>query len=138
MSTHYSTQPSNTYVDDRNNYYHSTRLTADNASEYKSDSDDRSIKDGDANDPEKSSAPSPHIARGPSESYGSRAEEKFQEIRRVQSQQEEDGEIVYPSKLKLAGITIALCLAVFCMALDNLIIATAIPVSFTSIVGMTT
>lgn len=33
----------------------------------------------------------------------------------------------YPTKIKLAAITVALCLSVFCMALDNTIIATAIP-----------
>lgn len=33
----------------------------------------------------------------------------------------------YPTKWKLAVIMVALCLAVFCMALDNTIIATAIP-----------
>ncbi|CAO2648798.1 Nn.00g097470.m01.CDS01 [Neocucurbitaria sp. VM-36] len=38
---------------------------------------------------------------------------------------EEDFE--YPAKGKLAAITLALCLSVFCMALDNTIIATAIP-----------
>jgi hypothetical protein len=36
-------------------------------------------------------------------------------------------EVEYPTAWKLAFITIALCLAVFCMALDNTIIATAIP-----------
>ncbi|RQM05029.1 hypothetical protein DH86_00003911, partial [Scytalidium sp. 3C] len=39
----------------------------------------------------------------------------------------EEEEIEYPNKFKLTLITIALCLAVFCMALDNTIIATAIP-----------
>jgi hypothetical protein len=39
---------------------------------------------------------------------------------------EEDG-FEYPTKWKLAAITTALCLSVFCMALDNTIIATAIP-----------
>ncbi|KAK5277735.1 hypothetical protein LTR16_009415, partial [Cryomyces antarcticus] len=36
-------------------------------------------------------------------------------------------EETYPTGLKLILITIALCLSVFCMALDNTIIATAIP-----------
>lgn len=40
--------------------------------------------------------------------------------------QEED-EVEYPTAIKLTLITIALCLAVFCIALDNTIIATAIP-----------
>ncbi|CAD0081529.1 unnamed protein product [Aureobasidium vineae] len=40
---------------------------------------------------------------------------------------EEDPDIVYPGGFKLTLITIALCLAVFCIALDNTIIATAIP-----------
>ncbi|KAH7401930.1 major facilitator superfamily domain-containing protein [Phaeosphaeria sp. MPI-PUGE-AT-0046c] len=39
---------------------------------------------------------------------------------------DEDG-FEYPTKGKLAAITTALCLSVFCMALDNTIIATAIP-----------
>jgi hypothetical protein len=38
-----------------------------------------------------------------------------------------DEEIEYPKSWKLALITLALCLSVFCMALDNTIIATAIP-----------
>ncbi|KAF2433313.1 MFS general substrate transporter [Tothia fuscella] len=44
-----------------------------------------------------------------------------------QSAVEGDPDYVYPSGLKLILITIALCLSVFCMALDNTIIATAIP-----------
>lgn len=41
--------------------------------------------------------------------------------------EEEDDESRYPKAMKLTLITIALCLAVFCMAIDNTIIATAIP-----------
>ena len=37
------------------------------------------------------------------------------------------GEIVYPQGYKLGAILAALCLAVLCVALDNTIIATAIP-----------
>jgi len=39
----------------------------------------------------------------------------------------EDDDYEYPKSWKLALITTALCLSVFCMALDNTIIATAIP-----------
>ena len=39
----------------------------------------------------------------------------------------EEDEQDYPKAWKLAAITLALCLSVFCMALDNTIIATAIP-----------
>ena len=39
----------------------------------------------------------------------------------------EDEDIVYPSGLVLAAIALALCLAVFLVALDQTIIATAIP-----------
>ena len=39
----------------------------------------------------------------------------------------EDEEIVYPGGLVLAAIVLALCLAVFLVALDQTIIATAIP-----------
>ncbi|CAG7915444.1 unnamed protein product [Penicillium olsonii] len=39
----------------------------------------------------------------------------------------QDDQEQYPSPLKLAVIVTALCLAIFCMALDNTIIATAIP-----------
>ncbi|KAH8693573.1 major facilitator superfamily domain-containing protein [Talaromyces proteolyticus] len=39
----------------------------------------------------------------------------------------EEEEVEYPAKWRLALITTALCLSVFCMALDNTIIATAIP-----------
>ncbi|KAF2003436.1 MFS general substrate transporter [Amniculicola lignicola CBS 123094] len=41
--------------------------------------------------------------------------------------EEEDDGFEYPTAWKLTAITIALCLSVFCMALDNTIIATAIP-----------
>ncbi|ETI26875.1 hypothetical protein G647_09974 [Cladophialophora carrionii CBS 160.54] len=40
---------------------------------------------------------------------------------------EDDDAIIYPGGLKLALITLALCLSVFLVALDNTIIATAIP-----------
>lgn len=40
---------------------------------------------------------------------------------------DEEDDFEYPTKWKLAIITLALCLSVFCMALDNTIIATAIP-----------
>ncbi|KIW01485.1 uncharacterized protein PV09_07238 [Verruconis gallopava] len=40
---------------------------------------------------------------------------------------EEEDDTEYPQKWRLALITIALCLSVFCMALDNTIIAVAIP-----------
>lgn len=43
------------------------------------------------------------------------------------SDKEDEDEVEYPSGLKLAVISLALCLAVFLMALDNTIIATAIP-----------
>jgi type IV secretory pathway VirB10-like protein len=42
-------------------------------------------------------------------------------------EEEEDDETRYPKAMKLTLVTVALCLAVFCMALDNTIIATAIP-----------
>ena len=41
--------------------------------------------------------------------------------------EDDEANFVYPTAWKLAAITIALCLSVFCMALDNTIIATAIP-----------
>lgn len=44
-----------------------------------------------------------------------------------EEEEEEDDESRYPKAMALTLITIALCLAVFCMALDNTIIATAIP-----------
>ncbi|KAG9716725.1 major facilitator superfamily transporter, partial [Aureobasidium melanogenum] len=40
---------------------------------------------------------------------------------------EDEADAQHPTSFKLTLITIALCLAVFCMALDNTIIATAIP-----------
>jgi hypothetical protein len=39
----------------------------------------------------------------------------------------EEDETEYPKSMQLALISIALCLSVFCMALDNTIITTAIP-----------
>jgi hypothetical protein len=40
---------------------------------------------------------------------------------------DDEDDFEYPTKWRLTAITIALCLSVFCMALDNTIIATAIP-----------
>ena len=55
-------------------------------------------------------------------------DEKIAETRAEDGQEEEeDDESRYPKALQLTLITIALCLAVFCMAIDNTIIATAIP-----------
>lgn len=54
-------------------------------------------------------------------------EESTSQNQKQQDQGEDDEEEEYPSKWKLGLITIALCLSVFCMALDNTIIATAIP-----------
>ncbi|KAK5112973.1 hypothetical protein LTR62_003795 [Meristemomyces frigidus] len=45
----------------------------------------------------------------------------------AEEEEEEDDDVEYPAKLQLVLITIALCLSVFCMALDNTIISTAIP-----------
>ena len=54
------------------------------------------------------------------------AEEKLEAIEKDEEQENED-DIEYPKAMKLTLITIALCLSVFCMALDNTIISTAIP-----------
>ncbi|KAF2832023.1 MFS general substrate transporter [Ophiobolus disseminans] len=43
------------------------------------------------------------------------------------SEEDDEANFVYPTGWKVTAITIALCLSVFCMALDNTIIATAIP-----------
>ena len=76
-------------------------------------------------------APAPHVARGPSETVGHRSQtqEKYDQLQKVVSQSQSDQvqDIEYPSGLKLTAITFALCLCVFCVALDNTIIATAIP-----------
>jgi hypothetical protein len=45
----------------------------------------------------------------------------------VEDAKPEDEEIIYPTGLVLAAIVLALCLAVFLVALDQTIIATAIP-----------
>jgi hypothetical protein len=44
-----------------------------------------------------------------------------------EQQADEDDDVEYPKAMKLTLITVALCLSVFCMALDNTIISTAIP-----------
>lgn len=48
-----------------------------------------------------------------------------EKLQRLNSRDEDN--IVYPSGLKLVVVTVALCLSVFLVALDNTIIATAIP-----------
>lgn len=54
------------------------------------------------------------------------AEKKVAAIVKEEEEEDEDG-VEYPKAMKLTLITIALCLSVFCMALDNTIISTAIP-----------
>lgn len=54
------------------------------------------------------------------------AEKKLDAIEKEEEEENED-DIEYPKAMKLTLITIALCLSVFCMALDNTIISTAIP-----------
>ncbi|KAI6883300.1 MFS transporter [Hortaea werneckii] len=48
-------------------------------------------------------------------------------IEGMEKEADEEDNTEYPKAMKLALITIALCLSVFCMALDNTIISTAIP-----------
>jgi len=47
--------------------------------------------------------------------------------KKQEEEMEEEDETEYPKSMQLALISIALCLSVFCMALDNTIITTAIP-----------
>lgn len=54
------------------------------------------------------------------------AEKKAEAISNDEEQEEEDN-TEYPKSVQLALITVALCLSVFCMAIDNTIISTAIP-----------
>lgn len=54
-------------------------------------------------------------------------EKKIDGMGKDEEELEEDDGIEYPKAMKLTLITIALCLSVFCMALDNTIISTAIP-----------
>lgn len=62
-----------------------------------------------------------------SESKASSIVETKNEDARANPATPEDDEMVYPGGVKLALITLALCLSVFLVALDNTIIATAIP-----------
>ena len=59
--------------------------------------------------------------------HGPTALEAMEEREKETEHRDGDDELVYPSGLKLAVITLALCLSVFLVALDNTIIATAIP-----------
>ncbi|KAK3116566.1 MFS sugar transporter [Teratosphaeriaceae sp. CCFEE 6253] len=64
--------------------------------------------------------------RSPSRDDETALEKKIDALGQEEEQREDD-DIEYPNGLKLTLITIALCLSVFCMALDNTIISTAIP-----------
>lgn len=55
-----------------------------------------------------------------------KAEEIAKELQEQTAAHEGEDDIEYPKSWKLAMISIGLCLSVFCMALDNTIIATAI------------
>ena len=65
--------------------------------------------------------------RRPSETPSNRAEAILEEVKEETAAHEGEDELEYPRAWKLAAITAALMLSVFCMALDNTIIATAIP-----------
>lgn len=78
----------------------------------------------DINVKEKEGAPEPPAPAGDLVHTVSRVATAASEMRRTETR--EDG-TEYPGGIKLALISIALCLAVFLMALDNSIIATAIP-----------
>lgn len=54
-------------------------------------------------------------------------ERKIETIEAEADNTEDEDESQYPKSTKLALITVALCLSVFCVAIDNTIIATAIP-----------
>lgn len=108
-------------------------VTPTNASQDSFTTHDKETEKLHSSEPEEEydAAPAPFIARGPSETVNHReaAVNKYDELQRVVSQrsQQLDEEIEYPAAWKLIAITIALCLCVFCVALDNTIIATAIP-----------
>ncbi|KAI9663526.1 MAG: MFS sugar transporter [Alyxoria varia] len=51
----------------------------------------------------------------------------LEEVKQETAEHEGEDDTEYPSSWKLAIVTLALCLSVLCMALDNTIIATAIP-----------
>lgn len=65
--------------------------------------------------------------RRPSSTPSNRAEAILEEVKEQTAENEGEDDIEYPRAWKLAVITVALALSVFCMALDNTIIATAIP-----------
>ncbi|KAJ2895335.1 putative efflux pump antibiotic resistance protein [Zalerion maritima] len=77
--------------------------------------------DNETNIQEKTETGTHGLERSPTPSISAAGEEDMQRHRT-----REDG-MEYPSGVKLQLITLALCLAVFLMALDNSIIATAIP-----------
>lgn len=64
---------------------------------------------------------------GVDEKPANRVEAVLQEAQRETTAGDGEDEIEYPKAWRLAVVTLALCLSVFCMALDNTIIATAIP-----------
>ncbi|KAB8337046.1 hypothetical protein FH972_021350 [Carpinus fangiana] len=68
-----------------------------------------------------------HIAAREDSTPKNRAEAILHEAKEQTAAHEGEDDIEYPSGMKLTLVTLALCLSVFCMALDNTIIATAIP-----------
>ncbi|KAK5133653.1 hypothetical protein LTR08_007507 [Meristemomyces frigidus] len=71
--------------------------------------------------------PTESRTRSRDEDGGNALERKIEAIEQDEQDLEDDETIEYPKAMKLTLITIALCLSVFCMALDNTIISTAIP-----------
>jgi MFS family permease len=69
----------------------------------------------------------PVVEEEPAEETAKAANISEKEKAEGEEEEEEDDDSRYPKSWKLGLITGALCLSVFCMALDNTIIATAIP-----------
>ncbi|KAK1059382.1 MFS sugar transporter [Friedmanniomyces endolithicus] len=85
-----------------------------------------SVLDREKADPAATGVVNSTEARSPSRDDENALEKRIDSLGAEGEHPEEDG-IEYPGGLQLALITIALCLSVFCMALDNTIISTAIP-----------
>ncbi|KAF2441142.1 MFS general substrate transporter [Karstenula rhodostoma CBS 690.94] len=83
-----------------------------------------SIMDDDKTDAFSTHASLPQTAPG---TANSKEQAVVDEAEQGAEEAEPENEDEYPKAWRLAAITVALCLSVFCMALDNTIIATAIP-----------
>ncbi|KAF1971467.1 MFS general substrate transporter [Bimuria novae-zelandiae CBS 107.79] len=111
-------------MSDKNEYLRPSGASTADSEKTAAVSNEPSIMNYEKTDPEPSALDTATEPQPTTEIANSKEHAVVEEAEQVP---EGEAEHEYPKAWRLAVITIALCLSVFCMALDNTIIATAIP-----------